>query len=163
MIADLNKISKIVFELRSAGNKIVFTNGVFDILHRGHVDYLKEAATFGDVLIVGVNSDNSVKRLKGDDRPINSEVDRAFLLSELRSVVHVIIFEDDTPIELIKSIKPDILVKGGDYDPCVTDITDAKYIMGSDVVTENGGEVKIVNLTPERSTTKIINKMRSNT
>ncbi|NOR44401.1 MAG: D-glycero-beta-D-manno-heptose 1-phosphate adenylyltransferase [Candidatus Delongbacteria bacterium] len=160
MIDDLKEISNIVSELRSENKEIVFTNGVFDILHKGHVDYLKEAATFGNILIVGVNSDSSVKRLKGDDRPLNSELDRAFILSELRSVDYVIIFEDDTPIELIELIKPDVLVKGGDYDPNISDSSDVKYIVGSDIVHENGGEVKIVNLTPGRSTTKIINKMR---
>ncbi|MCK4980189.1 MAG: D-glycero-beta-D-manno-heptose 1-phosphate adenylyltransferase [Candidatus Delongbacteria bacterium] len=161
MIDDLEEISNIVSELRSENKEIVFTNGVFDILHRGHVDYLKEAATFGNILIVGVNSDSSVKRLKGDDRPLNSELDRAFILSELRSVDYVVIFEDDTPIDLIKLIKPDILVKGGDYDPKVTDTSDARYIVGSDIVLGNGGVVKIVELTPERSTTDTINKIRS--
>lgn len=160
MIDDLKEISNIVSELRSENKEIVFTNGVFDILHKGHVDYLKEAATFGNILIVGVNSDSSVKRLKGDDRPLNSELDRAFIISELRSVDYVIIFEDDTPIELIKLIKPDVLVKGGDYDPNITNHSDAKYIVGSDIVFQNGGEVKIVNLTPERSTTNTINKIR---
>ena len=160
MIDNLKEILSIVSELRSENKQIVFTNGVFDILHKGHVDYLKEAATFGNILIVGVNSDSSVKRLKGDDRPLNSELDRAFILSELRSVDFVIIFEDDTPIELIDLIKPDVLVKGGDYDPNITDNSDVKYIVGSDIVLKNDGQVKTVNLTPGRSTTKTINKMR---
>ena len=160
MIGNVEEILNEVKQLISKGKKIVFTNGVFDILHKGHVDYLKEAATFGNILIVGVNSDSSVKRLKGEDRPLNSELDRAFILSELRSVDYVIIFEDDTPIDLIKLIKPDILVKGGDYDPKIIDSSDPKYIVGSDIVFENGGIVKIVELTPERSTTETINKIR---
>ncbi|MDA3885545.1 MAG: D-glycero-beta-D-manno-heptose 1-phosphate adenylyltransferase [Candidatus Delongbacteria bacterium] len=162
MIGTLEQILVEIEKLRKDNKKIVFTNGVFDILHRGHVDYLKEAATFGDVLIIGVNSDASVKRLKGDDRPLNMETDRAFILSELRSVDHIVIFENDTPIELIRSIKPDILVKGGDYDPNMTDKSNAKFIVGSDIVSQNGGKVRIVNLTPERSTTSTINKIRRN-
>lgn len=160
MIGSLEQILVEVEKLRKEKKKIVFTNGVFDILHRGHVDYLKEAATFGDILIVGVNSDSSVRRLKGEGRPVNVEVDRAFILSELRSVDHVLIFEEETPIELIKLIKPDVLVKGGDYDPEMIDSSDPSYIVGSDVVKTNGGSVKIVKLTPGRSTTKVINKMR---
>lgn len=160
MIGSLEEILVEIDSLRAKEKKITFTNGVFDILHKGHVDYLKESATFGDVLIVGVNSDSSVKRLKGADRPVNSEFDRASILIELRSVDHVIIFGDDTPIELIRSIKPDILVKGGDYDPEVKDISDPKYIVGSDIVIQNCGAVKIVQLTPGRSTTNTIKKMR---
>ena len=160
MIDDLKEILDELNQLRLENKEIVFTNGVFDILHKGHVDYLKEAATFGNILIVGVNSDSSVKRLKGNDRPLNTELDRAFILSELRSVDYVVIFEDDTPIDLIKLIKPDILVKGGDYDPKVTNSSDSKYIVGSDIVSGNGGVVKIVELTPERSTTETINKIR---
>lgn len=95
----------------------VFTNGCFDILHRGHVDYLQKSRAMGDWLIVGLNSDASVKRLKGEDRPINTELDRKFVLAALRCVDEVIIFEEDTPYDLIKSLKPDILTKGGDYKP----------------------------------------------
>ena len=160
MIGTLEQISIEVNKSKALGKKIVFTNGVFDILHRGHVDYLKKASSFGDILIIGVNSDSSVKRLKGDDRPLNTEMDRAFILSELRCVNHVIIFEDDTPIELIKSVKPDVLIKGGDYDPNVTDSLNSKYIVGSDIVLNNRGVVKTVELTPDRSTTKTINKIR---
>ena len=160
MIGTLEQISIEVNKSKALGKKIVFTNGVFDILHRGHVDYLKKASSFGDILIIGVNSDSSVKRLKGDGRPLNTEMDRAFILSELRCVNHVIIFEDDTPIELIKSVKPDVLIKGGDYDPNVTDSLNSKYIVGSDIVLNNRGVVKTVELTPDRSTTKTINKIR---
>lgn len=106
----INKISK-----ENNDSKIVFTNGCFDILHRGHVEYLQKAKELGDLLILGLNSDSSVKRLKGENRPINNEEDRAIVLSALECVDFVIIFDEDTPFELIKKLKPDILVKGGDY------------------------------------------------
>lgn len=106
----INKISK-----ENSDFKIVFTNGCFDILHRGHVEYLQKAKELGNLLILGLNSDSSVKRLKGKNRPINNEKDRAIVLSALECVDFVIIFDDDTPFELIKNLKPDILVKGGDY------------------------------------------------
>ncbi|MBN2789583.1 MAG: D-glycero-beta-D-manno-heptose 1-phosphate adenylyltransferase [Candidatus Delongbacteria bacterium] len=157
---DIKDLEYIVSEIRKESKKIVFTNGVFDILHKGHVDYLKESANFGNVLIVGVNSDSSVKRLKGEDRPVNPENDRAFILSELRSVDYVVIFDEDTPVELINFILPDVLVKGSDYDPDVTDKNDPRFIVGSDIVKKNGGEVKVVKLTPGRSTTQTIKKMR---
>ena len=160
MIMDIDKILIEVNRLKAEGKKVVFTNGVFDILHRGHVDYLKEASNFGDILIVGINSDTSVKRLKGNGRPINIENDRAFIISELKAVDYSIVFKEDTPIELIKAIKPDILVKGGDYDSNIRDRSNPKYIVGSDIVFENGGIVRTIELTPERSTTRIINKMR---
>ena len=97
------------------GKKIVFTNGCFDIIHRGHVEYLQKAKELGDILILGLNSDDSVRRLKGASRPINNETDRAIVLSALECIDYVVIFDEDTPLELIKFIKPDILVKGGDY------------------------------------------------
>ena len=134
------------------GKKTVFTNGVFDILHQGHIHLLSGAAGYADILIVGVNSDASVKRLKGDSRPVNSETSRALLLAALLMVDAVIIFEEDTPLELIKLISPDVLVKGGDYtlDP----------IVGAKEVIANGGEVKIIPLEEGFSTTGIINKMK---
>lgn len=101
--------------LKEKQQKIVFTNGVFDILHRGHVAYLQQAKEMGDLLILGLNSDASVKRIKGPDRPINNQIDRAFVLSGLESVDYIVIFSEDTPFNLIKDIKPDVLVKGGDY------------------------------------------------
>ncbi len=130
----------------------VFTNGCFDILHSGHVQYLAEAKSLGDKLIVGLNSDNSVKRLKGPSRPINSENDRAIVLSALTSVDFVIIFDEDTPYKLINNIVPDILVKGGDWD--------INSIVGSDIVLKNGGIVKSLNFTEGKSTTNTINKIK---
>ncbi|PID28616.1 MAG: D-glycero-beta-D-manno-heptose 1-phosphate adenylyltransferase [Candidatus Cloacimonadota bacterium] len=143
------------------GKKIVFTNGVFDILHKGHVDYLIEAKKLGDFLIVGINSDASVKRLKGENRPINGEADRSFIVQNLKSVDKTIIFDDDTPYTLIKSIMPDILVKGGDYDPNESDKNSKKYIVGSDIVRERGGSVISIDLTEGRSTTSIIEKAKN--
>ncbi|MEJ7822100.1 MAG: D-glycero-beta-D-manno-heptose 1-phosphate adenylyltransferase [Chitinophagaceae bacterium] len=131
------------------GKKIVFTNGVFDILHPGHIQLLSEAATYADILIVGVNSDLSVKRLKGNNRPVNSEASRALILSALVMVDAVIIFEEDTPLELIKLIEPYVLVKGGDYT--IDTIVGAKEVMA------NNGEVKIIPLEEGFSTTGIIN------
>jgi D-beta-D-heptose 7-phosphate kinase/D-beta-D-heptose 1-phosphate adenosyltransferase len=135
------------------GKKIVFTNGVFDILHQGHIQILSEAATYADILIVGVNADSSVKRLKGNDRPVNGENSRAIILSALVMVDAVIIFEEDTPLELIKLIKPNVLVKGGDY--AVDTIVGAKEVLA------NKGEVKIIPLKEGFSTTGIIEKMKS--
>lgn len=130
------------------GKKIVFTNGCFDILHVGHVRYLNEARKLGDVLIVGINSDDSVKRLKGDTRPINSLNDRMEVLAALSCVDHVIPFEDDTPYELILDIQPDILVKGGDYRP--------EDVVGKDIVEAKGGKVVIIPLVEGKSTSSIL-------
>ena len=130
--------------------KLVFTNGCFDLLHKGHLDLLSNAAAFGDKLFVGLNSDISVKKLKGDSRPIQNERTRAKKLLELKYVNHVIIFEDLTPQKLIHTISPDVLVKGGDYKK--SEIVGAKHVISS------GGVVKIVPLTPGFSTTSIIEK-----
>jgi len=149
-------------KIRELGKTIVFTNGVFDILHKGHVDYLNEASSYGDFLIVGINSDSSVKRLgKGDDRPINSELDRAFIIKNLKSVFETIIFDEDTPLELIKKIIPDVLVKGGDYDKDETNCNSKKYIVGSDIVLKNNGKVVTVDLTAGKSSTNVIDKIKS--
>ncbi len=115
MPVDLEKILLTVENLRQKGKKIIFTNGCFDIIHRGHITYLKAAKELGDFLIVGLNSDNSVKRLKGQTRPVNNEKDRALILENLKPVDAVVIFNEDTPIKLIENIKPDFLVKGGDW------------------------------------------------
>ena len=128
--------------------KIVFTNGCFDILHIGHVKYLQKAKTLGDLLIVGVNSNNSVKRLKGETRPVNDEYDRAYLLASLEVVDYVVIFNEDTPYELIKKVKPDILVKGADYKD--------KEVVGSDIAKE----VKLIDFVEGKSTTSIIERMK---
>ena len=142
------ELKKRVEELKEDGKKIVFTNGCFDILHLGHIQYLQKASTFGDILIVGVNSDASVKRLKGEERPINPEYDRAYLLGALDCVDYVTIFDEDTPYELIKLIEPDTLVKGGDYK--------GKEVIGSDIAKE----LRLVDFVDGRSTTKIIEKMK---
>ncbi|PIP91545.1 MAG: D-glycero-beta-D-manno-heptose 1-phosphate adenylyltransferase [Bdellovibrionales bacterium CG12_big_fil_rev_8_21_14_0_65_38_15] len=143
-----------MFELSSIdqNKKIVFTNGCFDILHPGHVAYLNEAKSLGDKLVVGLNSDASVKRLKGEDRPVNNESDRMFMLLNLKSVDHVIIFNEDTPFELIQELKPDVLVKGGDWKP--------EQIVGSDIVLANGGEVKSLKFIDGHSTSTLISKVQ---
>jgi len=137
--------------LRNQGKKIVFTNGCFDILHVGHVTYLDAAKQLGDVLIVGVNSDASVRRLKGPSRPINNESDRSMVLSALKAVDFTVIFDEDTPLELIKQITPHILTKGGDY----TEDT----IVGAPYVRSHGGEVVVIPLVAGKSTTSIIRKV----
>lgn len=137
----------------SSDKKVVFTNGCFDILHRGHVAYLNEAKSLGDLLIVGLNSDASVKRLKGEERPVNSEQDRKFVLENLKAVDHVEIFEQDTPLELIKRVVPNVLVKGGDWKP--------EQIVGSEFVLSNGGKVLSLNFVDGFSTTKIIEKINN--
>ncbi len=146
------EIAIIVKDLKTTGKKIVFTNGCFDIIHAGHVEYLQEAAELGDILIIGLNSDNSVKRLKGKNRPINSQIDRAKALSGLANVSYVVIFEEDTPYMLIDHIKPDVLVKGGDWKP--------DEIVGADIVLANGGSVRSLSYKEGNSTSSIINKMK---
>ena len=131
--------------------KIVFTNGCFDILHLGHIDYLTKAAGLGDVLIVGLNSDSSVKLLKGNNRPINNETSRAAVLSALRVIEAVVLFEEETPYNLIGHIKPDKLIKGGDYK--------VEEIAGHDIVQKNGGEVVIIDLLEGFSTSGIEQKI----
>ncbi|MCF7919491.1 MAG: D-glycero-beta-D-manno-heptose 1-phosphate adenylyltransferase [Candidatus Cloacimonetes bacterium] len=135
------------------GKKVVFTNGCFDILHKGHVLYLQEARELGDVLVIGLNSDASVKRIKGNSRPVNSENDRAVVLSALQMVDFVTIFEEDTPYELIKALQPDILVKGGDWQP--------EEIVGSDIVLARKGKVISLNYYAGYSTTEIIKKTKA--
>jgi rfaE bifunctional protein nucleotidyltransferase chain/domain len=145
------ELNSLVIALKAGGGKIVFTNGVFDIIHRGHVEYLIDAKSHGDVLIVGVNSDSSVKSIKGDSRPVNNENDRAFVLLNLKPVDYVVIFEEDTPINLIKSIRPNVLVKGGDWK--------VKDIAGSDIVLSDGGQVFSLKFINNYSTTAIIKKI----
>lgn len=157
MIDELNLEAKIVSREKAKeiadlhkekGDTVVFTNGVFDILHAGHVQYLSEAKKLGDFLILGLNSDSSVKRLKGPERPIQKQQDRAIILSGLWSVDLVVLFEEDTPLELIKLIQPSILVKGGDYT--------FDTIVGAREVTSSGGIVKTISLVEGKSTTNII-------
>jgi rfaE bifunctional protein nucleotidyltransferase chain/domain len=144
--------ANILSEARDAGKKAVFTNGCFDIIHAGHVTYLAQAKRLGDILIVGLNSDESVSRLKGPSRPVNNYADRAAVMSALKPVDYVVEFTEDTPLELIKAIKPDIITKGGDYTP--------ENIVGADFVTANGGEVVVIPFVPGKSTTGIISRMK---
>ena len=151
-ISGKEDFSYILSYYRFKNKKVVFTNGCFDLLHRGHVEYLLEAASFGDVLILGLNSDNSVKKLKGKNRPVQDEETRALILASLLVVDHVILFDEDTPIELIKFIMPDVLVKGGDYT--------TEEIVGSDVVINNGGKVESIKYIDGQSTTGLVNKIK---
>lgn len=155
----MNQLDQIQ-QWKADGLKVVFTNGVFDILHVGHVDYLEKAAEKGDRLVIGLNSDASVRTLgKGPDRPINSQDARARVLGALRCVDAVIIFDDSTPLSLITDVKPDVLAKGGDYDPNTRDRNDKRYIVGSDEVLENGGEVHTIPFVEGYSTTGILSKL----
>ncbi len=148
-IIDTKSLKKLIDHLKAQSRKIVFTNGCFDILHAGHVKYLQEAKSFGDVLILGLNSDDSIKRIKGEGRPINSEDDRAIVLASLESVDYVIKFDEDTPYKIIEKIAPDVLVKGGDYKD--------REVVGSEL----SKEVILVDFVEGKSTTKIIEKIGS--
>jgi D-beta-D-heptose 7-phosphate kinase / D-beta-D-heptose 1-phosphate adenosyltransferase len=143
-----DEISRIVSELKNKEKKIIFTNGCFDILHIGHIKYLEKSKSFGDILILGLNSDNSTKRLKGKNRPINTETDRAYILASLEVVDYLVIFDQDTPFDLIKLIKPDVLVKGGDYE--------GKEVVGQDIAKE----LKLVKFIDGNSTTNTIERIR---
>lgn len=144
------------------GDQIVFTNGCFDILHKGHVAYLAKAANFGQRLVVALNTDASVKKLnKGQDRPINDEHARLQVMAALGFVDLVLLFHEETPYKVIKMLEPDILVKGADYSPEITDPNDKKYIVGSDIVKDRGGEVKVIELEAGFSTTNIIAKIKN--
>ena len=153
MILKRNLASIVIEELKKQGKKVVFTNGCFDILHVGHLTYLNEAKRQGDILVVGVNSDSSVKRLKGESRPINNEIDRAEMLCGLKAVDYAVIFEEDTPMELIEELKPSIHVKGGDYKK--------EDLPETEVVERNGGEVRILGFVQGKSTTSTIEKMKN--
>jgi len=142
--------------------KVVFTNGCFDLVHRGHIDYLAKASDLGATLIVGINSDASVKRLgKADSRPLQDEQTRAMIIASLHFVSGVIIFDEDTPLQLIEFIKPDVLVKGADYDANERNKESKKYIVGSDFVKQNGGEVITIPLVEGYSTTSIEQKIKA--
>ncbi len=145
---DLVKIKE---KLKYEGKKVVFTNGCFDILHRGHIEYLAKARSLGDILLVGINTDASVKRLKGAARPIICQDDRAFVLAALRVVDYVCLFDEDTPYELIKAVVPDVLVKGSDWT--------IDSIVGKDIVEAAGGTVRTIDFVPNYSTTDIIKKI----
>lgn len=149
-ITTLSRLLKALSNQRQ-GKRVVFTNGCFDILHYGHVKYLKEAKSCGDILVVGLNSDASIRRLKSSKRPINTEKDRAEVLAALESVDHIIVFSEDTPYKLIGSLKPDILVKGGDWRK--------EKIVGADIVLANGGKVLSLPYVKNKSTTNTIKKL----
>lgn len=152
-ILNKDNLAEWVAECRAKGSKIVFSNGCFDILHRGHVEYLAKAADFGDEMLIGLNTDASVKRLKGPSRPINDEYARAIVLAGLEFVSAVVLFDEDTPYNLIKAVQPDVLVKGSDYKP--------EDIVGYDIVTEKGGRVETIDFVDGYSTTRTIEKSRN--
>ena len=147
----LPELIRIRQDLKKEGQKVVFTNGVFDILHRGHVEYLEKAKSLGDVLMLGLNTDASVKKIKGSNRPVMGQDDRAIVLAGLSSVDYICFFEEETPANLIRQLIPDILVKGGDYQ-----IDD---IVGRETVEANGGKVVTIDLVNGQSTTSLIEKM----
>ncbi len=151
VIKTKNEILEIRNRYKKQGKKVVFTNGVFDILHAGHVDYLAKAKKYGDVLILALNSDASVKRIKGNKKPIVPQNERAFILSNLKSVDYVTVFEEDTPQEIIDILVPDVLVKGADWP--------LDKIVGRDTVEKNGGVVKRIEFVSQQSTTNIIKKI----
>lgn len=152
MIVQQELLIDIVKELKEQGKRIVFTNGCFDIIHPGHVSYLRESKRLGDVLIVALNTDDSVRKLKGESRPVNNQDDRAIVMDELKSVDYVTHFAEDTPFNIISNLIPNVLTKGGDYI--------ADDVVGYDIVTRNGGEVAIIKFVEGKSTTSIINKMK---
>lgn len=154
MVVSLKEFINIRQDIKN--KKFVFTNGCFDLIHRGHVTYLNESKSLGDILVVGLNSDSSVRKLeKGSNRPFNNENDRAFVLDNIKAVDYVIIFSEDTPYNLIKNIKPDYLVKGGDWKE--------EDIVGSDIVKANGGKVISLKFVDNYSTTSLINKISGET
>ena len=150
-ILSSNLLSKLLSGAKARGKKVVFTNGCFDILHSGHIRYLDQAKKLGDILVIGINSDKSVKKLKGPSRPVNNQDDRAKVVSALRSVDFVTIFTEDTPEKLIKKLKPDVLVKGGDWK--------VKDIVGGDFVMSLGGKVKSLPFVKGRSTSSVLQKI----
>jgi len=152
-IRDLPLLKSAVSGWQKEGKKVVFTNGVFDLLHIGHITYLAKASELGEKLVIGLNSDSSVKRIKGEGRPVNDQSNRAALLAALFFVDAVVVFEEDTPLNLISTLMPDILVKGADYA--------VENIVGAKEVIANGGEVKTINFVEGYSSTSIIEKIRN--
>ncbi len=152
-LKSLEEIKLIRSALKADNKKVVFTNGCFDIIHAGHIDYLNKAKALGDVLIVGLNSDDSVKRIKGEKRPIINEDERAEIISNIKPVDYVVLFDEDTPAELIKELVPDILIKGADWK--------IDEIVGGETVLANGGEVKTIEFVNDQSTSKIIDLITS--
>jgi D-beta-D-heptose 7-phosphate kinase/D-beta-D-heptose 1-phosphate adenosyltransferase len=148
----VDELSAMSAQARKAGRVVVFTNGCFDLVHRGHIHLLRQAKALGDILIVGLNSDVSVKMIKGPDRPIMPEADRIELIAALEMVDYVVVYSEPDPYQIIAAIKPNVLVKGGDWS--------ADEIVGADVVEQNGGRVAVVPYLPEFSTTQIIERIR---
>jgi D-glycero-beta-D-manno-heptose 1-phosphate adenylyltransferase len=151
-IKSLSEAKRTVAAWKAKGEKIVFTNGCFDLLHLGHVDYLEKARSMGDKLVLGLNSDDSVSRFKGPERPLQDQNSRARVLAALQFIDLVVFFNEDTPLELITEIRPDVLVKGSDYL--------AENIVGADVVKQHGGVVKTIGFVPGYSTTRIVEKIK---
>ncbi|MFH1784379.1 MAG: D-glycero-beta-D-manno-heptose 1-phosphate adenylyltransferase [bacterium] len=151
-VQQLENMQKIVKELKQQGKKVIFTNGCFDLLHVGHVRYLKEAKSHGDVMIVGINSDDSVRKIKGEKRPIVPAVERLEILAELECIDYLVVFSQTTPEDVIKKIAPDVLVKGSDYE--------VHEVVGRDFVEAAGGKVILVPLVRDRSTTRLIKKIK---
>jgi rfaE bifunctional protein nucleotidyltransferase chain/domain len=151
-IIDVNNLDAQLAFWRFKNYKIVFTNGCFDIIHRGHIEYLAQAASYGDILILGLNTDNSVRRIKGETRPVQDEYARAITLAALQFVNAVVLFDDETPHNLINKVQPDILIKGSDYKP--------ESIVGYDIVKAKGGEVVTIDFIDGYSTTRIIEKLK---
>jgi rfaE bifunctional protein nucleotidyltransferase chain/domain len=149
MIVSLDELKKIREIYKKKSQKVVFTNGCFDLIHAGHVDYLTKAKNLGDVLVVGLNTDNSIRRIKGEKRPILKQDERAFILSSLKPVDYVCFFDEDTPAEIIKELIPDILIKGSDWS--------IDKIVGREIVEENGGKVITIDFVNNQSTSNIIN------
>ncbi len=152
-LKSLEEIKLIRSALKADNKKVVFTNGCFDIIHAGHIDYLNKAKALGDVLIVGLNTDDSVRRIKGDKRPIINQDERAEIISNLKPVDYVVFFDEDTPAELINELVPDILIKGADWK--------ADEIVGGETVLANGGEVKTIEFVNDQSTSQIIELITS--
>ena len=152
-VKTLSEIKVLRKSLKEQNKKVVFTNGVFDLIHAGHVDYLTKAKALGDILIVGMNTDESVKRIKGDKRPLLLEEERALIISSLKPVDYVVLFDEDTPQKLIDEIIPDILVKGADWS--------IDKIVGRETVEKNGGEVKTIEFVNPQSTSKIIELIKN--
>src|SRR3989304_2761365 len=149
----LSELKAIRLKLKGSGKKVVFTNGVFDLIHAGHVDYLLKAKKLGDVLIVGLNSDKSVQKIKGRNRPILKQEERAFIISNLKPVDYVVFFNEDTPEKLILELIPDVLVKGADWS--------VDKIVGKEIVEKNGGEVKTIEFVNNQSTSKLIELIKN--
>ena len=150
-IVDMQILQSRLHHWRAVGDRVVFTNGCFDILHPGHVELLAQCRSLGEHVVLGLNSDASVRKIKGPHRPVNDQLSRAIVLAGLSFVDAIIVFDEDTPLELITQVRPDILVKGGDYN--------VSQIVGAEVVKQNGGEVKIIPLLEGYSTTAIIDRL----